>query len=206
MTDRRPARTTGVRSPSSPAAARRVTSLPALAVADALVAAGHDSFHDPLRRRRAGCRDPPAPRDAVPARRSSTSSGCSAGSPARIWDSSRRWCAAPGPRRACCASGGRASSCRSADTPACRRCSPPGGSASPSWSCRTTARRAGQPTGGTIRRSLCGRLRALAAAACGADRRAGTPGDPRRRPSSVDPPPGGPTGARSSTPTDSWSP
>ena len=127
--------------------------------------------------RRACCRTRPTRTS------SSTSSACSGASPGPIWDSSPRWCAAPGRPSGCCASGSHESSCRSAATRACRRSSPPGGSRFPvvvvSYD-RTPG--PSEPVVGPVGSGLRRCLRELAAAASGDDRRTRPAGDPRCRP------------------------
>ena len=102
--------------------------LPALAVADALVAAGHDADDDPLRRRpsagsRPGCcPTTPYPHD-VPRRRRIPTPPHRRNLGVRPEDGQCH----PAGDHAVARPGARRSWCRSAATPACRRCSPRNG-------------------------------------------------------------------------------
>ena len=163
--------------------------LPALAIAEALVDAGHDAVGDPLRRRPAGHRD----RACCRRRRIPHTFLDVVGLQRRAQPPQR-----PAQRRRCCRSCATAtrrarapaaaaaaarSSCRSAATPACRPCSPPAGCGIPIVVV-SYDRRPGRASALTARLAAASRrgLPGLAAAAGRRHRRPGAAPDPRRRP------------------------
>ena len=106
--------------------------LPALAIAEALVDAGHEPSEIHYVGARARHRDDAAAGDAVPAHVPRRRRAAARAEPAQRPPQRRRSCPSwrrpGGPPCACCASCGRPSSCPSAATPASRPCSPPGAS------------------------------------------------------------------------------